>query len=85
MNTSTTPTPATIDFAMNTIDEVIDELSARLDSRGFPVLEVSPENATVVVDASFDPDEYSVAMAAIEAAVAVGLSEDSVLSATLGR
>lgn len=74
-------TVANIEFALAVIDPVVDELAARLDAAGFPVLEANLETAVIRVDASFDPDDYSVLMAATEAAIAVGISEENVIFA----
>lgn len=84
MNTTAT-VPATVEFALTALNPVVDEFSARLDAAGFPVIAVDLETGIVSVDAASDPDEYSVLMAASQAASAVGISEDDLLYAELSE
>lgn len=74
---------ALINFTPGAIDEHVDALSARLDAAGFPVVNANLEDGTVIVDASADPDEYSVLMAASLALEGVELSEDILQNAVI--
>lgn len=74
---------ALITFTPGAIDEHVDALSARLDAAGFPVVNANLEDGTVVVDASADPNEYSVLMAASLALEGVELEEDILQSAAI--
>lgn len=74
---------ALINFTPGAIDEHVDALSARLDAAGFPVVNANLEDGSVVVDASVDPDEYSVLMAASLALEGVELSEDILQNAVI--
>lgn len=61
------------------LDQIMDNLDqfiARLDAK-FPVLEVDADEGWIDVDSSPDPDQYSVLMAAIQAAEELGLDSES--------
>lgn len=60
-----------------------EQLSAELTEAGFPVISADTENSSLIVDASSDPSEYSVLMAAIEAADAAGIDGEEVLHTEL--
>jgi len=60
-----------------------EQISSELTEAGFPVISTDAENSSITVDASTDPSEYSVLMAAIEAAEAAGIEGDEVLHTEL--
>jgi len=60
-----------------------ERIATELTEAGFPVISTDTENSSMVVDASTDPSEYSVLMAAIEAAEEVGIESDEVLHTEL--
>lgn len=70
---------ATIHLEAGTIDGVLDAFVARLDGQGYPVIATDLEQGTITVDSSSDSDEYSVLMAAGEAAIALDLEVEDVL------
>ena len=79
-----TPATATarIEFALGIIDEaLLERLSSVLAGASFPILEADLDKGELIVDASSDPDDYSVLMAASAAALAVGIDENNVLYA----
>lgn len=67
---------AEVRFALTVLNDVVDEFSARMDALGFHVEDVDLETGVVTVDASSDPDDYSVLMAACDAAETVGINAD---------
>ena len=73
---STTLVLAEVRFALTVLNDVLDEFSARMDALGFRVEDANLETGVVTVDASSDPDDYSVLMAACDAAQAVGINAD---------
>jgi hypothetical protein len=60
-----------------------EQISNELTEAGFPVISTDAESSSITVDASTDPSEYSVLMAAIEAAEAAGIEGDEVLHTEL--
>lgn len=74
---------ASIVFEPGTFDFALDRISALLDAQGFPVLHADLEKGTILVDASADPSDYSVLMAASTAAQKVGVLEEELLHVEL--
>lgn len=74
---------ASIVFEPGTFDFAVDRISAILDAQGFPVLHADLEKGTILVDASADPNDYSVLMAASTAAQEVGVLEEELLHVEL--
>jgi hypothetical protein len=86
--TTSNATTATITFATGFVQPVLAQLTAALTEADFPVIEfieADEHNAqdldTLIVDATSDPDDYSVLMAAAVASSTVGLPEEVVYSA----
>lgn len=79
---------ATITFATGFVQPVLAQLTAALAEADFPVIEfieADEHNAqdldTLIVNATSDPDDYSVLMAAVVASSTAGLPEEVVYSA----
>lgn len=77
--TTSAPIVADIEFALTVINDRLEGFSKRMADQGFPVVSAKLELGIVRVDASSDPDDYSVLMAASEAAKAVGIHENDLL------
>ena len=60
-----------------------EQISSELTEAGFPVISADAENSSIIVDASSDPSEYSVLMAAVDAVEEIGLDGDEVLHTEL--
>lgn len=72
---------ASIVFLPGAFDFAVDRISALLDAKGYPVLHADLEKGTILVDAEGEDCEYSILMAAAEAAQEVGVHEDELLYA----
>jgi len=81
--TTSAPVVADIEFALTVINDRLEEFSKRMADQGFPVISANLELGVVRVDAGSDPDDYSVLMAASEAAQAVGIHENDLLFAQI--
>lgn len=79
MNTKT----ATIQFAPNALDAVLDQIVARLDAENFPLVEADLNASTITVDSSADHDEIGVVMVAQDAAIDCGAGIESILGVEL--
>lgn len=79
--TTSAPVVADIEFALAVINDHLEDFSREMDNQGFPVISANLELGVVRVDAGSDPDDYSVLMAASEAAQAVGIHENDLLFA----
>jgi len=71
-----------IQFTLEAVPS-FEQISAELTEAGFPVLSTDAENSSMVVDASSDPNEYSVLMAALDAVEEAGIDGDEVLHTDL--
>jgi len=79
--TASAPVVADIEFALTVINDRLEDFSREMSNQGFPVISANLELGVVRVDAGSDPDDYSVLMAASEAAQAVGIHENDLLYA----
>jgi len=81
--TDSAPIVADIEFALTAVNDRLEDFSREMHNQGFPVISANLELGVVRVDAGSDPDDYSVLMAASEAAQSVGISEQDLLYAEI--
>ena len=63
------------------LNDSIDQFVVLMDSAGYPLAYVDTANSVLTVDANFDPDGYSVLMAATHAVDAMGFPAEVIESA----